>query len=118
LVVAAAASLVFASTVAARPLDTVSTATANSAGSVATASAGAADPRAVIISVRASPAQRVTGSWTLRCSDRSKGGRIDARAPVRHAFSFGPGGPAECTARASAALSRDGHLTVQIIARH
>jgi hypothetical protein len=117
LVGATAASLVLACGVTARGLDTVSTATASSAHSVATVSGGATDPRAVIISVRASPAQRVTGSWMLHCSNGSKGGRIDAKAPVLRTFSFASGGTADCTARASAELSRDGHLTLQIIVR-
>jgi hypothetical protein len=114
-----AAALAAAGAAAGVPLDSVSTATASGPGGVATVSAGASHPRFVTLSIVATPSQRISLTWRIRCSNGfaagSKSGQTSATAPLTRTFRFGTGGPATCSAQASAQLNRDGQLTVKIV---
>jgi hypothetical protein len=111
-------SLVLAPGVGARPTDTVSTATASGPGATVSTSGSASHPRAVTISIEATPTQKVTGTWSLVCSNGARSGQSGAITPLTRTFTFPAAtSPARCTARATVHLSHDGRLTVQISRR-
>jgi len=114
-----AAALAVAGSAAAGRSDSVSTATASGRGGVAAVSAGASRPRFLTLSIVATPSQRISLTWRVRCSNGfaagSKSGETRAVAPLTRTFRFGTSGPATCSAQASAELSRDGQLTVRIV---
>ena len=99
----------------------VTKATASGPGAVATASGSASHPRLVIVSIAAVPSQPVIGTWSVTCSNGfdagPKGGQVATIAPLKRTFTFAANGPAMCRAKATARLSGDGRITVQIIRR-
>ena len=96
----------------------MSKATAGGAGAVASASGSASHPDQIVVSIVATPSQRIVGGWSIACSNGfqagSKSGQIAAATPLIRTFTFGTTRPDRCTAHATAQLSRDGQLTVQI----
>src|SRR5579862_5043215 len=114
-------SLALASGAGARATGTnVTSASASGPGAVAAATGSASHPRLITVSIATVPSQRVTGTWSVVCTNGFSAGPKGEAAtvtPLTRTFTFPATGPAQCHARATARLSGSGRVTVQIVRR-
>jgi hypothetical protein len=121
-VAAGLAAMLLPAAAAARSDDkVVGRASASGDFAIALAHASVVKPAAILVAVKSSPLQAVSGNWTLVCSKGlgagSKSGRFSGTTPLVRLARLPMRGPDRCTVAAGSQLSHGGRITVQILRR-